>query len=127
MIPIPAFLTGPLIWCLGIALALSLGANSVLTWAYLGQRDDKVAAAKDRDQARADATACSKGVEEMVDKREKRFAAAAPARAAAQVKAETLTKQADQVLATPATVQGDECKSAADRVDAWWAARGKTP
>ncbi len=125
MIPIPSFLTGPLIWGLGIALAVSLAANGLLTRAYLGQRDDTTAAQAQRDQARAAAKECSDATEALAETGRLRERAAIPAREAAKAKAQTLERQADQVLATPATVPGDDCKSAQDRVDVWWQGRGK--
>jgi hypothetical protein len=125
MIPIPSMLAGPLVWGLGIALALSVAGNGILMRAWLGQRDETAVANTERNQARTAAQECSERTEAMQETARLRARAAIPARAAAQAKAETLTKQADQVLATPATVPSDDCKSAADRVDLWWQGRAK--
>lgn len=109
---------------LGIVLAISLAANMALGWAYLGQRDAAVVAVERTSQATGAAVACSSGVDKLEKQAETRHAAAAPKIAAAKVAAVTAAKKADVILATPATAPGDDCKSATDRVDAWWADRG---
>lgn len=118
MMPLPA--TNPLI----IALGLSLAANGVLGWAYLGQRDETTAAAGQRDQARADATACSDAVEDLRELAAKRNAAAAPARVAASAAAQGLNARADYTLGLQPKVPGDMCASMQALGDEWLQGRG---
>ena len=69
-----------------IILLLSLAGNAALGWAYLQHRDKAAAslatATTQRDQARADATACSDATEALSELADRRATAAAPARAA---------------------------------------------
>lgn len=108
-----------------IVLGLSLAANGVLGWAYLGQRDDATAAAGQRDQARADATACSDAVEDLRELADKRRAAAAPARAAAGTAAQGLNQRADRTLGLQPKVPGDMCASMQALGDDWLQGRGQ--
>lgn len=108
-----------------IALALSLAANAALGWAYLGQRDETTAAAGQRDQARADATACSDAVEDLRELANKRSAAAAPARAAASAAAQGLNARADYTLGLQPKVPGDMCASMQALGDEWLQWRGR--
>ena len=107
-----------------IIILLSLAANAVLGWAYLGQRDDTTAAADQRDQARADATACSDAVEDLRELAGKRHAAAAPARAAASAVAQGLNARADYTLGLRPKVPGDMCASMQALGDEWLQGRG---
>lgn len=109
-----------------IALAISLAANGVLGWAYLGQRDDTATAKADlramegqRDGARQAASACSDSVDDLRDLADKRARDAAPARAAAASAAQGHNQRADVILSTPAPAPGDVCASAQARVDEW--------
>ena len=59
---------------LAVLLLISLAANGVLGWAYLGQRDSTTAARtailgveRERDGARGAAQACSDGVEGLAN------------------------------------------------------------
>jgi hypothetical protein len=123
MIPFPTL--GPVMIGMCIALAASIGANVLLTHAYLGQRDDTAAAQAQANQANAAAAQCSTAVDALQETAQIRRQAADKARTEAKVLATTHAQRADQVLATPPSTPGDDCKSARDRVDAWWAARGK--
>ena len=115
-----------------IIILLSLAANAVLGWAYLGQRDDTTEARTalrdmegQRDGARQAASECSDSVGDLRELADKRAREAAPARAAAANIAKTHNQRADTILATPATVPGDLCASAQARVDDWLKGRAK--
>lgn len=114
----------PLIVGLVISLAISLAGNAFLGRAYLGQRDTAVVAVVKTEQATGAALACSAGVDDLQTKAETRRLEAAPRVEAAKQAAAAGNRKADVILATPATAPGDDCKSATDRVDAWWADRG---
>lgn len=77
-----------------------------------------------RDEARADASACSDATDDLRDLADKRKAEAETARAAAKTVYVTRSKRADAILSKPASVPGDDCRSAADRAAAWLATRG---
>ncbi len=102
-----------------VTLAISVAANGVLGWAYLGQRDDTTAAQGERDQARADASACSDATEDLRELAGKRSAAAAPARAAAAATAQGLQQRADYTLGLQPKVPGDMCASMQALGDEW--------
>lgn len=109
-----------------IALTISLAANAVLGWAYLGQRDDTATAQADlrgmegqRDGARQAASACSDSLDDLRELADKRARDAAAARAAAATKAQNHNQRADAILAAPPKVPGDACASAQARVDDW--------
>jgi len=118
----------PLMWAAGLSLAL----NAALGWAYLGQRDkttkaeaDVTAMEQQRDGAREAASACSDAVEDLRILADKRADEAKAARAAAAVKARGHNEKADSILATPAAVPGDDCRSAQVRVSDWLKGRAK--
>ena len=102
-----------------VVLALSLLANTSLVYVYMGARDELAVAETDRDAARAAATACSDATEDLMALSAKRAQQSQPAIAAAAARATTADKRADEVLATPATVPGNDCQSADDRVGKW--------
>lgn len=115
-----------------IIILLSLAANAVLGWAYLGQRDETTEARTalrdmegQRDGARQAASECSDSVDDLRELADKRSREAAPARAAASNIAKTHNQRADTILATPAPVPGDLCASAQARVDDWLKGRAK--
>lgn len=115
-----------------VALAISVAANAVLGWAYLGQRDETATAQADlramegqRDGARQAASACSDSVDDLRELADKRAREAAPARAAAASAAQGHNQRADLILSTPALVPGDACASAQARVDEWLKGRVK--
>ena len=118
----------PIFW----ALALSIALNAALGWAYLGQRDKTTKAEtavtsmeQQRDGARAAASACSDAVEDLRTVADQRAAEAKAARAEAAAKAMGHAKKADSILATPAAVPGDDCRSAQVRVADWLKGRAK--
>lgn len=111
---------------LQIILLVSLAANGLLGWAYLGERDDATEAraavsVKGQELAgvRGAAEACSSKVDELRTLAEKRAQDAAFARRAAADRAADHNRQADQILAAPPAVPGDACASAQHRVDTW--------
>lgn len=114
----------PLIVGLAISLAISLAGNAALGWSYLGQLDKAVVAVERTEQATGAAVACSAGVDNLETQAETRRLAAAPQILAAKQTAAAASKKADIILATPASTPGNDCKSAADRIDTWWTDRG---
>ncbi len=115
-----------------ILLLVSLAANGLLGWAYLGQRDNATEAraavsAKGQELAgvRGAAEACSSSVDELRTLASKRAETAAPARRAAADRAADHYRKADAILAKPPAVPGGACASAQHRVDNWLLERGK--
>lgn len=109
-----------------IIILLSLAANAVLGWAYLGQRDETTEAQTalrdmqdQRDGASQLASECSASVDDLRKLADRRYIVAAPARAAAASAAQGHNQRADVILSTPAPVPGDACASAQARVDSW--------
>ena len=117
---------------LAVLLLVSLAANGVLGWAYLGQRDATAAARtailnveRERDGARGAAQACSDGVEGLETAAAQRQAQAEPARAAAAAQTQALNQRADYTLSTAPVAPGDACASAQALGSAWLTGRTK--
>lgn len=117
---------------LAVLLLLSLTANGVLSWAYLGQRDATAAARtaisgaeRERDGARGVAQACSDGVKGLESAAAQRRAQAEPARAAAAAQAQALNQRADYTLSTAPAAPGDACASAKALGSSWLKERAK--
>lgn len=117
---------------LAVLLLVSLTANAVLGWAYLGQRDGATAARtsitgveRERDGARGAAQACSDGVEGLESAAAQQQAQAEPARAAAAALAQALNQRADYTLSTAPATPGDACVSAQALGSAWLKGRAK--
>lgn len=117
---------------LAVLLLVSLVANGVLGWAYLGQRDGATAARtsitgveRERDGARGAAQACSDGVDGLERAAAQRQAQAELARAAASVQAQALSQRADYTLSTAPAAPGDACASAQALGAAWLKGRAK--
>ena len=115
-----------------IVLLISLAANALLGYTYLGQRDDLTALKSNlqsmeqqRDGARRAASDCSDAVEDMRTLADKRLKAAATARAEASDAAKKANKRADDLLKSQPAVPGDMCASAQIRVDTWLQNRGQ--
>lgn len=102
-----------------IALLISLASNAALGWAWLGARDDVTALTGQRDEARADASACSDATEALREQADKRAAEAKKATAAARTAAADKQSRAQAILSTPPSVPGNDCASARDRADDW--------
>ena len=112
---------------LALLLAISVAGNAFLGHAYLGQRDKATETKVEYRNVAVAATACSDSVDQRKKAADKRHANAAPAIDAAAKQAEAGNKEADRILSTPPSVQGDDCKSAQDRVDSWWLAKKVKP
>lgn len=117
---------------LAVLLLVSLVANGVLGWAYLGQRDATAAARtavigveRERDAARGAAQACSDGVEGLETAAAQRQAQAEPARAAAAAQAQALNQRADYTLSTAPAAPGDACASVQALGSTWLKGRAK--
>lgn len=106
-----------------IVLAISLAANALLGYAYLGQRDTATVAKVEQRQATGVALECSKGTEKLETAAAQRKTAAAPKIAAAQQQAQQHNRKADQIMATPPAVPGNACASAQAELDSWWETR----
>ena len=106
------------------ALVVSIAANAVLGWSWLGQRDVATAAQLQRDQARGDASACSDAVEDLREQANKRAQAAAPARRAAASAAQDLAARADHILRQAPSNPADTCASMQALGDKWLQGRG---
>lgn len=115
-----------------VALLCSLVANGLLGWGYLAGRD-KLAAlqervqavAQERDSALAGAQACSDGVARLQAQAERREREAAAARRQAAQAAADHARRADEVLAAPPAVPGDDCASARVRIGRWLKGRAR--
>lgn len=104
---------------LAIVLAISLLANAGLTYIYLGARDDVAAADSLARQAKSAAQTCSDSVDQLQLLARDNAAKSRKAIAAAAARATTADQRADDVLSTPATVPGNDCRSAQDRASKW--------
>lgn len=109
----------PIITGLAIGLAISLGGNAAMGWAWLSTRDDLATAVVERDTARGAASACSDATEALRELADKRAKEAKTAQAAARAAAKGRGDRALEILTTPAAVPGDDCGSARVRVDGW--------
>lgn len=115
-----------------VALAVSLCINAALGWLWLAVRDD-VAAGKarieavqqERDVALITAQACSDGVQRLQALAESRAKEAAAARRQAAQTAADHARRADEVLAAPPAVPGDDCASARVRIGRWLKGRAR--
>jgi hypothetical protein len=117
---------------LAVLLLISLAANGVFGWAYLGQRDGATAlrtsiagVEQQRDAARSAAQACSDGVAGLESAAAQRQAQAEPARVAAAAQAQALNQRADYTLSTAPAAPGDACASAQALGSAWLKGRAK--
>lgn len=108
-----------------ILLCVSIGLNVLMYVATTDARDKAATAIAQRDQVRADATACSDATEALRILADQRKAEADKARAAAKRAAASHEQRADAILSKPASVPGDDCRSAAARAEAWLAGRAK--
>lgn len=104
---------------LSIALAASLAGTAAVGNMYLAKRDEVAALTSDLRQVSRAAEACTKSVEGISAAAQAQTKAALAAMAAAKAAADKRDKAADEELATPASVPGDDCKSAQERADRW--------
>ena len=100
-------------------------------WGVIGHRragslQNQIASiSAERDHATATAQACSASVQQLSELAEQRAREAMQARAAAHTRAQQHNRRADEALAAPAAVPGDDYASARHRVDAWLNERGR--
>ena len=121
---LPTGLTGYALAGLGIALALSLAANGVVTHAWLGARDELATARQEARTNLSAAKACSDGVESLRSAAAERAAKAEGARDAAMALATAAGKSAYKIMSKPPAVPGNDCASARVQVDEWISGRG---
>lgn len=112
-------------WVYVAAIAVLCASSAAMGWAWLGARDRVAELTGQRDQANSAARTCSESVIDLQRLAAKRLREGQPAIAAAAKTAQAADQRADQILATPPSTPGDDCKSAQDQVDSWLASRGK--
>jgi hypothetical protein len=106
-----------------IVLALSLAANAFM-WHRIGvEHDGKVAAEASLDTANKATQACNDSVTELERQAKSRDAENLALRKEAENRRRAQESLAQQILSTPATVPGNDCQSARDRVVNWLKAR----
>lgn len=106
-----------------LVLVASLAANGVL-WHEVGKEHDaRTAAETSLVTANAATKACNDSVTQLETEARDRAAENTKLRQEAQNRRHAQESLAQQILATPATVPGDDCKSAQDRVRNWLKAR----
>lgn len=112
-----------------LALVISLAANVAQLWTYMGHRDKSTqalaSATAQRDQARADASACSDATEALQELAAKRAKEAAPARLAAATAAQSHQAKADYTLSQQPRLPLDLCGSMQVLGDEWLQGRAK--
>lgn len=118
------------VWALLLALCLAVALSQRhqlgMLRAEVRQADRAVGTlTAERDDARGAASICSDATDDLRALADQRAAAAAPVQAQAQQAAQQRQVVAQQILATPAAVAGDDCRSAQARVDAWL--QGRAP
>lgn len=112
-------------WVYVIAIALLSASSWAMGWAWINARDRVASLVVERDNAIGAASQCSESVANLQRLAAKRQREGQPAIAAAAKTAQVAEQRADQILATPASTPGDDCKSAQDQVQSWLAGRGK--
>lgn len=100
-----------------LALVISMAANGFVGMAWLKARDRATAAESSRDQWKGSAETCGQSVVALQAAGKRQAASAAKKVEAARVTAGELFRAADRDLSTPASVAGDDCKSAMQRKD----------
>lgn len=104
---------------LTIALLLSLLANAGLVWNNLELRDSLSTRSAALQNAVDAGKTCSDSVDALQLTASDRAKKAKVDRARAAASAATLEQRADETLATPAALAGNDCKSAELRIDTW--------
>ncbi|RYF80352.1 MAG: hypothetical protein EOO29_14175 [Comamonadaceae bacterium] len=117
-------------WALAVLLLAAYGIGAART--ISGLRADALVMATqggvltaERDDARDAASLCSDAVDALRTLADQRAAEARRAQGLAQKAARQRQAVAQQILATPPAVPGDDCRSAQVRVDAWLQGRGQ--
>lgn len=108
-----------------IALALSLFANLWLWKAKTVEHDARTTAEAKLEAANGATKACNDSIASIEEDARAQVKKAEKARVAARNRANALAARADRELATPATVPGDDCRSAQERVRRILTERGK--
>lgn len=112
-----------------LALVISVAANAAQLITYMGHRDKATqalaSAAALRDQARADASACSAATEALQEQAAQRAKVAAPARLAAATAAQSHQAKADYTLTQQPRLPLDLCGSMQALGDEWLQGRAK--
>ena len=121
MTPIPIYL---------LAASVAINAALGVAWQRAGNRARELqaqiaAVQSERDHALQSAQACSDGVARLQALAESRAREAAAARRQAAQAAADHARRADEVLAAPPAVLGDDCASAKARVADWL--KGRQP
>lgn len=114
---------------LGLLLAISLGANAVLTKVWLGADRRATAVTEQLGQARSAATACSDATEALRELADKRAEAGKAATAAAEARARTAEQRANaertRPVAPPEAAPAQACETAQAQNAEWLASRRK--
>lgn len=106
-----------------IVLVLSLLGNLYLWHSRAAEHDARTAAETKVTVANAETQACNDSVTQLEREAKDRAAENAKLRKEAQDRRRAQESLAQQILATPATVPGNDCQSAGDRVRNWLKAR----
>ncbi|WP_295855904.1 hypothetical protein [uncultured Xylophilus sp.] len=114
-VPARSVLGGYLVGSLALLLGVSVLAN-VLLW---NQRDRALLAERDRDAARAQASACSDATADLRELADQQIAAGKKARAEAAAAGRQLQQRADRTLSTPPADPADLCASTQRLTDEW--------
>jgi hypothetical protein len=100
-----------------------VASNAYTGWAWLQARDRAAMLQERLDNTVDVARECSRGVDAIKIDADRRVAAARAVGAAAAKLAAAGDQRADQILARPATVPGNDCASAQAQIDDWLANR----
>ncbi len=103
---------------MGVALAISMAANALTGWAYIGAREEIAAGKVLLEDARGAASACSDATDALRDLADQRAKEAKTARTAADLAAKDRDQRADDILSTAAS-DPDDCKAAQQRATTW--------
>lgn len=123
MNPLPRYI----IIALAVLLVFSGLSNVLLAKKWMGARDARVVAEKERDDARGAATACSDATEALRELADKRHAEAQGDIQAAEAVAKDANARADWWRKQKPKYPADDCRSAADLTDEWIKTRRKAP
>jgi hypothetical protein len=106
-----------------LVLVTSLGGNAWQWHRNTVEHDARTAAEAHLQTANEATKACNDSVTELEQQAKDRSDENAKLRLEAQNRRKAQESLAQQILSTPATVPGDDCKSAGDRVRNWLKAR----
>lgn len=110
-----------------LAVAVLVATNAATGWAWLHARD-QLAVAQERADAAVDAAGqCTASITALQAAAQQQAINARAAIAAASKRAAASNQVADQILAKPPAVPGNDCASAQAQVDEWLANRQAKP